>query len=127
METPGDKELINYKAMLAQVPQKFKENIGYTNPHNMWLGIAIRTGTVGLLFFIFIFYEGIRMCFAGIRQDDKNEKRLTGQLCLCLLILFSIYGLFNPVMMHLLETLLCVLFAIIALSYCETQKYHKGL
>jgi len=124
MQTPGNNKLINYEALRVQVPKKFKnETVEYTSPHNMWLGLAVRLGLVGLSFFIFIVIVGAKMCFAGIRQHNNRQIRLTGQLCLCLLVLFSVYGLFNEVFMHLLEALLCLLFAIIAFLYCETQKY----
>lgn len=123
MQTPGNNKLIDYEALRAQVPQKLKnKTVEYSSPHNMWLGLAVRLGLAGLSFFIFIFIVGARMCFAGIKQHDNRELRLTGQLCLCLLVLFSVYGLFNEVFMHFLEALLCILFAIITLLYRETQK-----
>ena len=123
IDTPGNKEIIDHEALRARVPQKFKtEAVEYTNPHNIWLGMAVRLGLVGLLFFILIVIKGGMICFAGIKKNDNQELRLTGQLCLCLLVLFSIYGLFNEVFMHFLEALLCVLFAIIAWLSCETQK-----
>ena len=120
---PPSKQLIDYEALQAQVPQKFKfEATTYNSHHNIWLGLAVRLGLVGFILSVFIVIQGVRMCFAGIRQHDNRELRLTGQLCLGLIILFSVYGLFNEVFMHLLEAPLCVLFAMIALLYCEAQK-----
>jgi O-antigen ligase len=126
METPANNKLIDHKALRAQVPQKLKnETVEYSSPHNMWLGLAVRLGLVGLLLFIFIVIQGAWMCVAGRKQHDNHELRLRGQLCLCLLVLFSVYGLFNEVFMHFLEALLCVLFATIALLYCEAQKLNN--
>ena len=123
METPGNNKLVDHKTLLAQVPKKFKyEAIEYTSPHNMWMGLAVRLGLVGFSLFMFIVVVAFRMCLTGIRQHKNQELRLTGQLGLCLLLSFSIYGLFNEVFMHLLETLFCVLFALIAWLFCETQK-----
>ena len=126
METPGNNKLIDHKKLLAQVPMKFKyKAVEYTSPHNMWLGLAVRLGLVGLSLFVLIVIVAGRMCFTVIKQHKNLELRLTGQLCLGLLALFSIYGLFNEVFMHLLETLFCVLFAIINWSFCEAQKYNN--
>ncbi len=126
METPANNKLIDHKALRAKVPQKLKnETVEYSSPHNMWLGLAVRLGLVGLLLFIFIIIQGVWMCVAGRKQHDNHELRLRGQLCLCLLVLFSVYGLFNEVFMHFLEALLCVLFATIALLYCEAQKLNN--
>ena len=46
METLGNKKLIDHEALLAQVPQKFKQTIGYDDPHSMWLEYcgAVRFG-----------------------------------------------------------------------------------
>ncbi|MEI6609313.1 MAG: O-antigen ligase family protein [Deltaproteobacteria bacterium] len=121
--SPPSKELLDYDVLRTQIPQKFRfvpDN--YNTHHNSWLGLMVRLGLVGLLLSVFIVIRGVRICFAGIKQHDNREVRLTGQLCLCLLVLFSVYGLFNEVFMHLLEALLSVVFAMIALLYCETQK-----
>lgn len=121
METPGNKDLIDHKSLLAQVPQNIKfEDANYNNPHNIWLGLVVRLGFVGFSLFIFIMIQGARMCLTGMQHDNHNL-RFRGQLYLCLLVLFSVYGLFNEVFMHLLEALLCVLFAMIALLYRDTQ------
>jgi O-antigen ligase len=123
IDTPGNHDLIDHEALRAQVPQKYKnEAVEYNNPHNIWMGLSMRLGLVGLLLSAFIVIQGVRMCFSGIKQHKNREVRLTGQLCLCLIALFSIYGLFNEVFMHLLEALLCVLFATIALLYCDAEK-----
>lgn len=127
METPGNNKLVDHEKLLAQVPTKFKyEAVEYTSPHNMWLGLAVRLGLVGLSLFAFIVFVAGRICIKGIRQHKNRLLRLTGQLCLSLLILFSIYGLFNEVFMHLLEALFCVLFAIINRVFCEAQKSNNS-
>jgi O-antigen ligase len=123
MQTPGNNKLIDHEALRAQVPKKLKnKTVKYNSPHSMWLALAVQLGLVGLSFFIFIIIVGAKMCFVEIRQHNNRELRLTGQLCLCLLFLFSVYGLFNEVFMHFLEALLCILFGMIALLSCETQK-----
>lgn len=121
--SPPRKELIDYEALRAQIPQKFRfvpDN--YNTHHNSWLGLVARLGLIGLLLSTFIVIRVVRMCFTGIKQHDNREVRLTGQLCLGLIFLFSIYGLFNEVFMHLLELPLSVVFAMIALLSCEIQK-----
>lgn len=115
IETPGNRDLIDHEALRAKVPPKIKNDIvKYNNPHNMWLGIAVRLGVPGFFLFLLIVIAGGRVCLAAMGHEKNRELRLAGQLCLSLLLLFLVYGLFNEVFMHLLEPLLCLVFVIIS-------------
>lgn len=128
METPGNHDLIDHEVLRMKIPEKFRhDTVEYNNPHNMWLGLAVRLGLVGLSFFAGIFIVGGRICLATISQYDNREMRLAGQLCLAFLFLFSVYGIFNEVFMHLLEMLLTLVFAIIAGLMIGSKKYDKEI
>lgn len=121
--TPPNHPSLDYKALRGQVPQRFRyADANYNSHHNSWLGLAVRLGWVGLFLFTAIMVQGFRMCLRAM--GDRGEHRLLGQLCLGLLVLFSIYGLLNEVFQHLLEVLFCVSFAVTAWVFCETKQRH---
>ena len=115
METAGDPRFVDHEKLRAQVPDAIKnEVVEYTSPHSMWIGLAIQTGVVGLFLFLAVWVMAIRMCVKSIRDAVSFESRLLGQLGLSLIVLFSLYGLFNVVFMHFLELLMCVSFAVVS-------------
>lgn len=117
METPGDSRFVDHEKLREQVPRVIKnEEVEYTSPHNMWIGLALQTGVVGLVLFFAVWVTGIKMCVKLIRDPVFLEKRLLGQLILSAIMLFSVYGLFNVVFMHFLELLMCVSFAVISVN-----------
>jgi O-antigen ligase len=113
LNTTENHDLINHEKLRAKVPPKIRSDAEYTSPHNMWLELAIQLGIVGLLLFIALFTVAVKVCLTAVRQTRDRELRLTGQLCLSFILLFSFYGLFNVVFMHFLELLLCLSFAMI--------------
>lgn len=115
METPGDSRFIGHEKLRNQVPIAIKnDGVEYTSPHNMWVGLAIQTGVIGLILFLAVWVTGIKMCITLIRDAVSLESRLLGQLVLSVILLFSVYGLFNVVLMHFLELLMCVSFALVS-------------
>lgn len=117
METPGDSRFVDHEKLRGQVPKAIKnEGVEYTSPHSMWIGLAIQTGVVGLILFLVVWSRAITICVKLIREEVSLENRLLGQLALSAIVLFSLYGLFNVVLMHLLELLMCVSFAIISVN-----------
>lgn len=115
METPGDSRFVDHEKLREQVPIAIKnEGVEYTSPHNMWIGLTIQTGVIGLILFFAVWITGIRMCLKLIRDAVSLENRLLGQLVLSAILLFSVYGLFNVVFMHFLELLMCISFAVVS-------------
>ena len=117
METPGNSRFVDHEKLRDQVPLAIKnDGVEYTSPHNMWIGITLQTGVIGLILFIAIWITGIRMCIKLIRNTVSLENKFLGQLGLSAIILFSVYGLFNVVFMHFLEFLMCVFFAVVSVN-----------
>lgn len=115
IDAPGNHNLFDHEALRARVPEKIRLNgIEYNNPHNEWLGLAVRLGLVGFFLSASVLAVGTKVCFAAIRQPGSRELHLAGQLCLSFLVLFAVYGLFNVIFTHLLELLLCLSFALTA-------------
>lgn len=115
IDTPGNPDFVDHKFLKEKVPEKLKGSFPhfiYTSPHNMWLGLTIRTGVVGLFLFCVVIAIAIKECLSRMRSKMNTSGRLYAQLALSTIILFSIYGLFNVVFMHFLELLMCISFFI---------------
>jgi O-antigen ligase len=127
METPGDSRFVDHEKLRDQVPIAIKnDGVEYTSPHNMWIGLTIQTGVVGLILFLGVWVTGIRMCIKLIRSAASLEIRLLGQLVLSAIMLFSVYGLFNVVFMHFLELLMCVSFAVVSADSIQNNNSAGG-
>ena len=59
METYGT--TVDLKAYYEKVPKKFRENIIYNDPHNMYFDIAVRLGIVGFVLFLNIILVFFKM------------------------------------------------------------------
>ena len=55
MQIYGNKNILDLEKINKQLPQEYQQNISIiTFPHNTILDIAVRTGTVGLILFLYI-------------------------------------------------------------------------
>ncbi|HIJ77963.1 MAG: hypothetical protein OEY01_01480 [Desulfobulbaceae bacterium] len=117
----GSPEVIDHEHYRGQVPVKIKSSVQVTSQHSMWMGIATRTGVVGLLLFGVILTVFVKMCYRVIRLSNDDEKKFLGRLGLASMLFFAIYGLCNVVFMHFLETLMCVTFSIVQSAYSRTE------
>lgn len=107
----GNPGIIDHEQYRAQVPVAIRSDVQVTSQHSMWMGIATRMGVVGFLVFGIIWAVFLRMCNRVIRYSKESEVRFLGRVGIGLFLFFSIYGLFNVVFMHFLETLMCIMFA----------------
>lgn len=108
----GKPEVVDPEYYRAQVPEKIRSSVETNIQHSLWLGIATRTGLPGLLLFCWIWGIWFWMNVQVIRRAVDEEVRMLGRLGIAILLLYSIYGLFNVVNVHFLEALLCLGFAV---------------
>ena len=113
----GNPDIIDHEQYRKQVPLPIRCSVPVTSQHSMWMGIATRTGVIGLLLFGFILGVFVKMCYGVIRLSDDDEKKFLGHLGLASMLFFAIYGMCNVVFMHFLETLMCITFAIVQSVY----------
>ena len=102
----GKPEVVDHEYYRAQVPEKIRSSIQVNIQHSLWMGIATRTGFPGLLLFCWIWGTWLWMNVQVIRRAANEEVRMLGRLGIAILLLYSIYGLFNVVCVHFLEALL---------------------
>ncbi len=128
IETFGNPKFIDHEYYRSKVPDNIKhKTVGISSPHNMWAGIAIRTGLVGLFLFLSIVAVFGKMCKQLIREGIDREIKSWGYWGGAVMALFCIYGLFNVVFMHFLETFLCIVFAVIAIKYQNYFNIHEEI
>lgn len=108
----GKPEVVDPEYYRAQVPEKIRSSVQTNIQHSLWMGIATRTGLPGLLLFCWILGTWHWMNVQVIRRAVDEEVRMLGRLGIAILLLYSIYGLFNVVCVHFLEALLWLGFAV---------------
>ncbi len=109
ISTYGDSKFIDHQAYMARVPKLFrKPDEPISNPHDMWLDVAVRTGLVGLVLFAALIFTAFREGWAVATLGGDEEIRMFGGTIVALLISFCIYGLFQPVFLGHLDMLLCL-------------------
>ena len=124
--TFGDPKFIDHEYYRKQVPENILNNeVGITSPHNMWMGLMIRTGLVGFCLFFAIYVKALYMSFRLISASKNEEANIWGRVGGAGLVAIGIYGLFNVVFMHFLEMLLCVSFFVISNSYKRNFKWQQ--
>lgn len=126
--TFGDPNFIDHEYYRAQLPEKIKYvKFDITSPHNMWAGITVRTGIVGLVLFSSIMFLGAKMCKTIIRAGPDDLTKGWGYFGGATLVFFGVYGLFNAVFLHFIEMLLCVSFAVVAINYLRNKSIFQKI
>ena len=113
METYGSGKHIDLLAYSKRIPEKYRVYI-YTDPHSMPFSVAVRTGLVGLVLFLYILFASFKMGWISIRQgkDDQWGVRLISALVAILVI-----GFFEPFFSHVPEVIFFTLLAMITIVW----------
>ena len=93
MEAYGEKDLL--EKYNARLPARYQQPAPAKAPHNSLIDVAVRTGLVGLAFFLYAVYVFVKMALGLIRRGSSSYVREWG---LCLLAAFTalfIQGLFE--------------------------------
>ncbi len=112
MQTYGRSYLLSPEKYMSRIPTEYWSHEFFRDPHNMLLGIAVRTGLVGLGFFLYIISAFAHTCWK-LTVNGKDD--FIGGWGLCMLsafLFFFVVGLFEPVFNHLTETLLFTIFSL---------------
>jgi O-antigen ligase len=113
METYGNGKYIDHAVYNKRVPEKYRGPI-YKDPHSMPFSIAVRTGLIGLVLFLYILFASFKMSWISIRQgkDDHWGRRLISALVAVLVI-----GFFEPFFSHVPEVVFYTLLAMITIVW----------
>lgn len=115
MESYGSGKFIDLEKYNKKVPGKYRGYI-YTDPHSMPFSIAVRTGLIGLAFFLNIFFATFMMGWRCIRQgkDDDWARSLISAVMAVLVI-----GFFEPSFSHVPEVVLYTLLAMMTIVFIK--------
>ena len=113
METYGSGKYIDLAAYMKRIPEKYRGYI-YKDPHSMPFSIAVRTGLIGLVLFLYILFVSFKMSWISIRQgkDDHWGRRLVSAFVAVLVI-----GFFEPFFSHVPEVVFYTLLAMITIVW----------
>jgi len=113
MEAYGSGKHIDLAAYNKRVPKKYRGDI-HTDPHSMPFSIAVRTGLIGLVLFLYILFASFKMSWISIRQgkDDHLGRRLVSAFVAVLVI-----GFFEPFFSHVPEVVFYTLLAMITIVW----------
>jgi O-antigen ligase len=122
INTFGNPKFIDHERYRKKVPPKIKNpSVTISSPHDMYMGMAVRTGLPGLLLYLYILFSALKMCFKAA-SCKSDEIRLWGRCAGACLILIMIYGFFNVVFLRFLEVLLCLTFSLSSISYTKASE-----
>ena len=95
MQTYGNPKLVDLAAYSRRVPPEYRQDPPFLSPHNTLLDTMVRTGSIGLLIYLYMQLAFVRMGLTVIRgSQDPKIKRLG----LCVLSMYGaifIQGLFS--------------------------------
>jgi O-antigen ligase len=111
------KNALDLKTYHKRVPEKFRENLIYDDPHNMFFDIAVRLGIVGFVLFFYIIFVFFKMCWDIIKYGKDDFAKNWGRCLAAALFSFLFIGYFHPVLSHMPETILCSMFSMLTIVW----------
>lgn len=113
MQTYGNKKYIDLEVYNKRVPEKYRSEYIYTDPHSILFSIAVRTGLVGLVLFLYILFTTFKMSWASIRLAKDHR----GRMLLSAFVVVLVVGFFEPLQSHVSEVILYTLLAMITIVW----------
>jgi O-antigen ligase len=116
MESYGSGKFSDLEKYNKRVPEKYRGNVIYPDPHSMPFSIAVRTGLIGLAFFLNIFFVTFMMGWRRIRQgkDDDWARSIIAAVAAVLVI-----GFFEPSFSHVPEVVFYSLLAMMTIVFIK--------
>ena len=109
------KKDIDLKKYHERVPEKYREDFIYNDPHNMFFDIAVRLGVVGIIIFFYIIFSYFKICWGIVKYGKDDFARNWGRCLAGAFFTFLFIGFFHPVFSHKPETILCVMFSMLTI------------
>ncbi|MGO9138897.1 MAG: O-antigen ligase family protein [Syntrophales bacterium] len=96
MQTTYDDNLLN--KYNEKVPAEYREPIPHKAPHNLLIGVAVRTGLVGLILFLYIIFKFFQVSWRIIKSGKDDFIRHWGLCFLAAFVAVFIQGQFENTM-----------------------------
>jgi O-antigen ligase len=119
MKTYGSGKYIDLEAYHKRVPEKYRMANIIRDPHSTPFSIAVRTGLVGLVLFLYILFTSFKMSWISIRQG-KNDH--WGRMLISAFAAVLVVGFFEPLTGHVLEVVFYTLLAMITIVWKLREK-----
>jgi len=110
-ETYG--ETVDLERYTKRVPAKYRQGRSriVAAPHNIFLNILVRTGIVGLAFFMSILIVFIGMCWKCMSDGEDDFIRKWGLCIFSVFISFLVIGMYEQMFHHFAEVILYTILA----------------
>lgn len=112
----GDTEDIYFKTLETNLPELKEYIYAFSDFHNTYFQIAVSTGVIGLLLFLYIFI----ILYKNLNED--KDSKILGTIMLVLLLLYMMIGNFPAAYL----TILFVLIMSISLK-CENKEFTNSI
>ncbi len=89
----------------------------FKRPHNMFLNVGVRTGLVGLLFFLYLLFNAGKMCWQTLRHGNDGFIKGWGYCVSALFVMFLVKGSLDPIFTHLTEVAFFTILAMITIVW----------
>lgn len=100
IDTFHNHHLIDPDKYKARIPERYRDVVPFLWPHNMLLSVAVRTGVLGVLLFIFLHGVLARTAWQLLRFGGDCFIRGWGQCSLSLWLMFVVKGMVEPAFFH---------------------------
>jgi len=117
METYGYSDFIDLAKYNAKIPPKYQQRTIIKSPHNSFADIAVRTGVVGLILFLFIYFIFVRLGWKVIRYGKDDFIKDWGICIMAAFISVFIQELFADGMFGPQAIVLYTIFAIMTILW----------
>ena len=111
------KNALDLETYHKKVPEKYRENYIYDDPHNMFFDIAVRLGVVGFGLFLYIIFVFFKMCWDIIKHGKDDFAKNWGRSLAAAFFSFIFIGFFHPVFSHIPEAILCSIFSMLTIVW----------
>lgn len=95
MQTYGNPNLIDLAAYSQRVPAEYRQGPPFRSPHNTLLDTMVRTGSIGLLIYLYMQLAFMRMGWSVIRRSQDPAIKRMGLAVLSVYAAVFIQGMFS--------------------------------
>lgn len=117
METYGNKNHINLDAYNKKVPVKYRQKSPHTFPHSMPFSIAVRTGLIGFVLFLYILFISFKTCWDCIWHGRDDFIKRWGLCIASVLVALIVIGSFEACSRHVQKVVLYTAFAMMTIIW----------
>jgi O-antigen ligase len=117
MQTYGNKNLLDLDKYNARIPPKYRQASVIGSPHNSLADVAMRTGIVGLVLYLYILFMCIRMGWKTIRYGRDDFIKEWGLCIMAAFVGIFIQGIFSDGMFGPQAIVLYTIFAMMTILW----------